>query len=124
MDAIANMLTKIRNAQAAGHESVLMSHSKMKEKIAKILEKEDFVGQATVVKGDKTPQIKIILREDRILALKRISKPGQRIYVKNNKIKKVRNGLGMSIISTSQGIMTNKEARQKKIGGELICSVF
>lgn len=123
MDTIANFLTKIRNAQHAHHGVVIVSHSKLKEQIAKILEKEGFIGEAGVIKSEKFPELKIKLREDRELELKKISKPGQRIYVKNQNIKKVKNGLGISIYSTSQGLMTGAQARKKKLGGELLCEI-
>lgn len=123
MDSIANLLTKIRNAHHAHQSIVMVSHSKMKEKIVKILEKEKFIEEAGVIKTGKFPELKIKLWEDRELELKKISKPGQKIYVKNPNIKKVKNGLGMSIFSTSQGLMTGAEARKKKLGGELICTV-
>lgn len=123
MDSIANLLTKIRNAHHAHQSMVTISHSRIKEKIVKILEKEGFIEEASVIKTGKFPELKIKLREDQELELKRISKPGQKIYVKNPNIKKVKNGLGISIFSTSQGIMTGKEARKKKLGGELICTV-
>jgi small subunit ribosomal protein S8 len=124
MDTIADFLTKIRNAQHGKHDSVTCSHSKIKEAIGKILEKEGFVEHVSIVKGEKYPEIKVRLFENREINLRRVSKPGQRIYVKATEIQKVRNGLGTGIISTSQGIMTTKEARTKKLGGELLCTVF
>lgn len=123
MDVVANFLTKIRNAQHAHHGVVTVSHSKLKEKIAKILEKEGFIEETGIIKSGKFPEIKIKLRENGELELKRISKPGQRIYVKTPNIKKVKNGLGISIYSTSQGLMTGAEARKKKLGGELLCEI-
>ena len=123
MDPIANLLTKIRNAQKASHESVTVPHSKIKEAIAKILQKEGFVGEVKVMTKDQFPEIKIMLKEGQELELTKVSKSGQRIYVKNDMIRKVKNGFGVSIMSTSQGIMTGTEARKKKIGGEFICTV-
>ena len=96
----------------------------MKEEIAKILARMEFIEEATVNKKGKFPELKITLREKRKINLKRISKPGQRLYVKNSEIKKVRNGLGISIISTSQGLMTNFEAKKKKLGGEIVCTIY
>ena len=124
MDTIGNFLTKIRNAQNAGHGSIAVTHSQMKEEIAKILARMEFIEEATVNKKGKFPELKITLREKRKINLKRISKPGQRLYVKNSEIKKVRNGLGISIISTSQGLMTNFEAKKKKLGGEIVCTIY
>ena len=123
MDTIANLLTKIRNAQRASHESITVPHSKIKESIAKILQKEGFVQEVVINKKEQFPELKVMLKEGAQLELTRISKPGQRIYVQNEKIRKVKNGFGIAIISTSQGIMTGLEARKKKLGGELICTI-
>lgn len=122
MDPISQLLTKIRNAQVAGHESVRIPYSKLKESVAKILEKNGFIASATVSK-EKYPELKITLRSEKPVTLKQVSKPGQRIYTKYTELKRVKNGLGISIVSTSQGLMTDKQARAKKIGGELICTV-
>ncbi len=128
MYPIADMLNRIRNAQAVQKETVEVSFSNMNLEIAKILEKNDFVGKAEK-KGKKTKKIiEIILKYDgkdpAVSGLKIISKPGQRIYVQSKNIKNVRGGYGISIISTPKGLMTNKEARKQKVGGELICEVW
>lgn len=128
MDPIADMLTKIRNAQAVFHPTVEISFSNLKYDIAKILAKHGFVGKVEK-KGKKIKKIiEIALKyQDKrpdISGLKRISKPGQRIYLGSKKIKKVKGGYGMAIISTSKGLMTNKEARKQKLGGEIICEVW
>lgn len=138
IDPIADMLTRIRNASLVKKEEVVLPMSKVKFNIAKILEKEGFVSSVSIISGgedlkknkaSKFDQIKIILKygEDgkpRVSLLKRISKPGRRIYVDKNSIGRVLNGFGISIISTSKGIMTGKEAQRQKIGGELICEIY
>ena len=138
IDPIADMLTRIRNASLVKKEEVVLPMSKVKFNIAKILEKEGFVSNVSIISGgedlkknkaSKFDQIKIILKygEDgkpRVSLLKRISKPGRRIYVDRNSIGRVLNGFGISIISTSKGIMTGKEAQRQKIGGELICEIY
>lgn len=138
IDPIADMLTRIRNASLIKKEEVVLPMSKVKFNIAKILEKEGFVSSVSIISGgedlkknkaSKFDQIKIILKygEDgkpRVSLLKRISKPGRRIYVDKNSIGRVLNGFGISIISTSKGIMTGKEAQRQKIGGELICEIY
>jgi small subunit ribosomal protein S8 len=128
MYPIADMLNRIRNAQAVQKETVEVPFSNMNLEIAKILEKNDFVGKAEK-KGKKTKKIiEIALKYDgkdpAVSGLKVISKPGQRIYVQSKNIKNVRGGYGISIVSTSKGLMTNKEARKQKVGGELICEVW
>ena len=128
MYPIADMLNRIRNAQAVQKETVEVPFSNMNLEIAKILEKNDFVGKAEK-KGKKTKKIiEIPLKYDGktpvVSGLKVISKPGQRIYVQSKNIKNVRGGYGIAIVSTSKGLMTNKEARKQKVGGELICEVW
>ena len=123
MDPTSQLLTKIRNAQGAGHESVTIPYSRLKEGIAKILEKNGFIAGVTTSKEKKYPELKIALKSERTVILKQMSRPGQRIYRGHNEIKKVKNGLGINILSTSQGLMTDREARKKKIGGELLCKI-
>lgn len=127
-DPITDMLNRIRNAQAVLHPTVEIPFSKLKHKIAKILEAEGFVTEVTR-KGRKAGKfisikLKYQDKEPAILGLKRISKPGQRIYAPAKKIKSVRGGYGISIISTSKGLMTGKEARKKGLGGEVICEIW
>ena len=122
------MLNRIINAQKVLHSAVEVPFSNFKYEIAKILEKSGFV-EKIEKKGRKTNRsLEITLRyQEQIPAIsgvKMISKPGQRIYLDYRKIKKVKGGFGMAIISTSKGLMTNKEARKQKIGGELICEVW
>jgi len=128
MDPISDMLTQIRNAQAVKKETVNVSFSNLKYEIAKVLEKEGFLKKVGK-QGKKTrKKIEIILKYDSgapvISGLKRISKPGQRIYKKRREIKRVKGGYGKTIISTSKGLMTDREARKQKLGGEVICEVW
>lgn len=128
MDPITNMLNQIKNAQAVGKTEVLIPLSKMKNAIAVILSKENFIGEVKKAAKDGLKAIKISLKYDNgipaIVGFKRVSKPGQRIYINYDKIKKVHGGYGISIISTSKGLMTGQEARQKKIGGEFIAEIW
>lgn len=126
-DPIADMLTRIRNAVQLNKGEVVLPFSKVKLEIAKILEKEGYIKKAEKIENTYT-QIKITLKytscKDPIIkSLKRVSKPGRRVYVHYQKLPYVLNNLGIAIISTSNGLMTNKEARKKKIGGEVICEV-
>jgi len=128
MDPIANMLTSIRNALAVRKETVRVPFSNLKLEIAKILEREGWIKKAEK-KGRRKKYILLTLKYDEkgepiISGLKRISKQGQRIYKGWREIKKVKGGYGLAIISTSKGIITNKEARKKKIGGEIICEIW
>lgn len=134
-DPISDMLTRIRNASATSKREVVLPMSKVKHEIAKILEKEDWVQKVEIIKGDnaknsqsKFDQLKIVLKYKKsgkpyISTLKRISKPGLRVYTGKEELPRVLNNFGIAIISTSQGVMTNKEARKKGIGGEIICEI-
>lgn len=124
-DPIADLLTRIRNASRAHHYSVVAPHSKLKEALLKILKERAFITDYKTVENGKFKELEVILKEDRAdLTLKRISKPGQRIYVKKQDLKSVKNGLGITILSTSKGLMTNYEALKANIGGELICELY
>jgi small subunit ribosomal protein S8 len=128
-DPIADMLTRIRNAVKARHESVEMPSSKLKVEIAKILKREGYIEDYEVVAANPQDILRIQLRytADKrgvIHGLRRISKPGLRVYVKKDEIPKVLGGLGIAIISTSRGLMTDKEARKAGLGGEVICYVW
>ena len=127
-DPITDMLNQIKNAQAVGKTEVLIPFSKIKNEIATILAKESFVGETKKTVKEKNKALKIFLKYDNgmpaISGFKRISKPGQRIYEGFLQIKKVHGGYGISIISTSKGLMTNKEAKKQKLGGEVICQVW
>lgn len=133
LDPISDMLTRIRNAQRAGHREVTMPFSKIKLAIAKILEERKFIDSVKKDVEGKFPVLKMVLSYDlsqrtkkipAISGIKRISKQGQRVYVKKDSIKKIKNGYGISIISTSKGIMTGDAAYKKGLGGEVICEVW
>lgn len=124
-DLIADFLTRLRNASAARHRELFIPSSSLIKEIAMVLMRKRFVETMEEITDKKNPELKITLRTDRApLELKRISKPGQRIYVKNRDIKRVRNGLGIGILSTPKGILTDSEAREQKVGGEYICEVY
>lgn len=128
-DPIADMLTRIRNANLVRHESVEMPASNVKRQIAEILKREGFIRDAEYIEDNKQGMIRIFLKygpnnERVITGLKRISKPGLRVYTKANEIPRVLGGLGIAIISTSKGIVTDKEARQSKNGGEVLAYVW
>ena len=129
IDPLADMLTRIRNAQMVSKGEVLVPYSKLKFEVAKILKHENYLGNVEVDQQAKFPQLKITLKYDDnkdpvIKSIRRISKPGQRVYVNKNKISSVLNNLGLSIISTSSGLMTSKEAKRKGIGGEILCEIW
>jgi len=128
-DPLADMLTRIRNAGMVKFETVEMPLSKVKTGVAAILKKEGFINDFQVLDTDTQGVLRIEMKYDHnneriITNLKRVSKPGRRIYVKHDQIPKVMSGLGIAIISTSKGIFTDKEARAMKIGGELLCEVW
>lgn len=128
-DPIADMLTRIRNANTVRHETVEIPASKMKKEIAEILKKEGFIRDAEYIEDNKQGIIRVFLKyganNERVISgLKRISKPGLRVYTKSTEVPRVLGGLGIAIISTSKGVMTDKEARQSKAGGEVICYVW
>jgi small subunit ribosomal protein S8 len=128
-DPIADMLTRIRNANVVRHETVEIPASTVKREIAEILKKEGFIRDAEYIEDNKQGIIRLFLKygpnQERVISgLKRISKPGLRVYTKSQEIPRVLGGLGIAIISTSKGVMTDKEARQSKAGGEVICYVW
>ncbi len=128
-DPIADLLTRIRNALTAKHETVSVPNSKMKKAIVDILVNEGFVKSAEVVENDGKSDIVITLKygaknEKVITNLKRISKPGLRVYCGYEQLPKVLGGLGVAIVSTSKGVMTDKQARNNKIGGEVLAYVW
>jgi small subunit ribosomal protein S8 len=127
-DPITDMLNQIRNAKAVAKPEVLIPFSKLKNQIGLILAQEGFVQDVKKIAKDKNKIMKIVLKYENgipaIEGVKRVSKPGQRIYVKTTEIKKVRGGFGISIISTPKGLMTNNQARQAKLGGEVMLEVW
>jgi small subunit ribosomal protein S8 len=130
------MLTRIRNASAVNKAEVVLPMSKIKYNIAKILEQEGWIKSAELLKGgskgvknNNFDQLKVVLKYKKngksyISHLKKISKPGLKIYVKKDKIPKVLNGYGLAIISTPKGLMTNNQARSSKLGGEVLCHIY
>jgi small subunit ribosomal protein S8 len=128
-DPLADMLTRIRNARMVKLDSLEMPHSKLRSGVAEILKKEGYISDYQVIKDNKQGVLKISLKYDQnrnpvISGLKRVSKPGCRVYVKSDDIPKVMSGLGIAIISTSSGILSDREARKSGIGGELLCTVW
>jgi small subunit ribosomal protein S8 len=128
-DPIADLLTRIRNANMVRHEKIEVPASNIKKQIAEILKRECFVRDVEYIEDNKQGIIRIFLKygsnnERVITGLKRISKPGLRVYAKNNEVPRVLNGLGIAIVSTSQGVLTDKEARQKQAGGEVLAYVW
>ena len=128
-DTIADMLTRIRNANSMRYEEVKVPSSNIKKEIARILKEEGFIKDYKVVSEGVEKNILLTLKygkkkEKVITGLKRISKPGLRVYVRSDEVPKVLNGLGIAIISTSKGIMTDKEARKLNIGGEVLAYVW
>lgn len=128
-DVVADMLTRIRNANSAKHESVEIPASNMKKAIAQILLDEGYIKAYDVIEDNKQGVIKVTLKygenKQRIIqGLRRVSKPGLRIYAASQDLPKVKNGLGIAIISTSKGLMTDKVARKQNIGGEVLAFVW
>ena len=128
-DPIADMLTRIRNANTVGHETVEIPASKMKKAIAEILKEEGYITDFDVIEDDKQGMIKVTMKygsnKERVISgIKKISKPGLKVYAKANEVPKVLGGLGIAIISTSKGIVSDREARKLGVGGEVICYVW
>ncbi len=127
-DPIADMLTRIRNANQAKHEVVEMPASRIKLEVLAVLKNEGYISEYEKIEDGKQGVIKVTLKyinKERVIkGLMRISKPGLRVYAKSNALPKVLNGLGVAIISTSNGVMTDREARKQKLGGEVIAFVW
>ncbi len=127
-DQIADFITRIRNAGAAGNKKVSAPKSKVKVAIANILKDQGYIEDFKVidegVQGTIEVSIRYYRKKPSILEIKRISKPGRRIYVPAEKLPRVRNGLGIAIVSTSKGVMTDKQARKMNVGGEVLCTVW
>jgi len=128
-DPISDMLIRIKNALMARHKSVIIPASKIKLEIARILKEEGYIEDYKYIKEEPQSKIEIILKYDEnkrpvIAGVKRVSKPGRRIYKGYRDLPKVLDGFGIAIVSTSQGIMTDHEARKRKIGGEVICEIW
>ncbi|WP_243388402.1 30S ribosomal protein S8 [Bacillus kexueae] len=128
-DPIADMLTRIRNANMVRHEKLEVPASKIKREVAEILKREGFIRDVEFIEDNKQGILRIFLKygpnnERVITGLKRISKPGLRVYAKADEVPRVLNGLGIAIVSTSQGVLTDKEARAKQTGGEVLAYVW
>jgi small subunit ribosomal protein S8 len=130
-DPIADMLTRVRNANVAMHDTVRMPGSKLKTALATILEREGYIEGFAVTDDDRQPgtvlEIHMKYTQERaraIAGLKRVSKPGLRVYARGDKLPRVLGGLGVAVLSTSQGLMTDREARRAKVGGEVLCYVW
>lgn len=128
-DPIADMLTRIRNANMVRHEKLEIPASNIKKEIAQILKAEGYVKNVEYIEDDKQGVIRVFLKyssknEKVITGLKRISKPGLRVYAQREELPKVLNGLGIALISTSEGVLTDKEARKRNIGGEVLAYVW
>ncbi|RLL40740.1 30S ribosomal protein S8 [Oceanobacillus piezotolerans] len=128
-DPIADMLTRIRNANMVKHESLELPASKMKKEIADILKREGFVKDYEVIEDNKQGILRIFLKygpnEERVITgIKRISKPGLRVYAKADEVPRVLNGLGIAVVSTSNGVLSDKEARSQAVGGEVLAYVW
>lgn len=128
-DPISDMLTRIRNAVRSGHPKVDVPHSRLKVAIAEILKKERYVGAVAVVPQGAFKAIRITLRYDEegkpfLSGLQRVSRPGRRIYAGHGEIPPVMGGLGVSIVSTPRGVMSGRDARRTRLGGEILCQVW
>jgi len=127
-DPIADMLTRLRNASAIKKEEVVLPLSRMKFEIAKILENEGFVESVEKIedKSQKELKVKLKYRDDgaAFQHIKRVSKPGRRVYAAQAELPRVLNDIGIAIVSTSAGMMTNKEARKRRLGGEVVCEIY
>ncbi len=128
-DPIADMLTRIRNAGLARHDRTEVPASRLKEAVALILKSEGFIADVRPSEGEGPKKLTIVLkygrdRQSAIDGVRRVSRPGRRVYVRHDRIPRVLSGLGISILSTSHGLMSDREARHRKLGGELLCEVW
>ena len=128
-DPVADMLTRLRNANSAHHDTVALPSSKLKTNIAEILKQEGYISSWEVSDARVGQTLTLTLkygpnRERSIAGIKRVSKPGLRVYIKADKIPRVLGGLGVAVLSTSQGLMTDREARKRRMGGEILCFVW
>jgi small subunit ribosomal protein S8 len=129
-DPIADMLTRIRNASMARHDRVELPHSRLKEHVATVMKAEGYLDDVRVSEGGEGPKTLVLVlrygrdRQSAIDGLRRVSTPGRRVYVRHDRIQRVCSGMGISILSTSRGVMTDREARRQRVGGELLCQVW
>ncbi|HJM28396.1 MAG: 30S ribosomal protein S8 [Acidimicrobiales bacterium] len=130
-DPVADMLTRIRNANTAMHDDVAMPSSKLKESLAILLHKEGYINDFNIADNNELPgktltiEMKYSPSRSRVISgIKRVSKPGLRVYSKSSDIPRVLGGLGVAVVSTSQGLMSDREARKRRMGGEILCYVW
>ena len=130
-DPVADMLTRIRNANTAMHDDVAMPSSKLKESLAGLLHKEGYIGNYEITDNDGRPgrtlkiEMKYSPSRDRVISgITRVSKPGLRVYSQSSEIPRVLGGLGVAVVSTSRGLMSDREARKRRMGGEILCYVW
>ena len=128
-DPVSDMLARIRNGALARHDRVEMPHSNLKKHIAEVLKSEGYVDDVRESDGEGKKTLTLVLRYGRgkdsaIDGVRRVSAPGRRVYVRYDRIPRVRSGMGISILSTSRGVMTDRQAREQKVGGELLCEVW
>ncbi len=128
-DPIADMLSRIRNASLARHDRCEMPHSKLKEHVAAVMKSEGYLDDVRASEGEEPKTLTLVLRYGRerqsaIDGVRRVSTPGRRVYVRHDRIDRVCSGMGISILSTSRGVMTDREARRQRVGGELLCEVW
>ena len=128
-DPISDMLARIRNGALARHDRVEMPHSNLKKHIAEVLKAEGYVDDVRESDGEGKKTLTLVLRYGRgkdsaIDGVRRVSAPGRRVYVRFDRIPRVRSGMGISILSTNQGLMTDREARERRVGGEILCQVW
>ncbi len=128
-DPIADMLSRIRNGALARHDRVEMPHSHLKEHVAGVMKSEGFLDDVRVSEGEEPKTLTLVLRYGRdrqsaIDGVRRVSTPGRRVYVRHDRIQRVCSGMGISILSTSRGVMTDREARRQRVGGELLCEIW
>ncbi len=128
-DSLSDLFTRLRNGMQAGHDRVDVPSSRLKESVLKVLEQEGFIGPFRRVEESGRPILRVGLKYDHegepiVAGLERVSRPGRRIYARADAIPSVLGGLGVSIVSTSRGIVTDKVAREKRLGGEVLCNVW
>ena len=128
-DPISDMLARIRNGALARHDRVEMPHSNLKKHLAEVLKQEGFLDDVRESEGEGKKTLTLVLRYGRdkasaIDGIRRVSAPGRRVYVRYDRIPRVRSGMGVSILSTSHGVMPDRQAREQKVGGELLCEIW
>lgn len=123
-DPVADMLTRVRNGASAGHTKVDMPASKIKANICKVLKEEGFIKNFKVLLKDEALTLRIALKSDAIVGIQRVSKPGLRVYKGYREMPRILSGLGVSVVSTSSGVISSRKAKSMKLGGEVLCNVW